>query len=124
MLATHRNTQPVPEYTCQKLRFESQQHFQILVRASIKMTFDMDNFTALPHHYTSAPVHQVPLASPSSNTMFQQFDLYLWVFALGTCATFSYATPLRSYFTQYLEAIEWLFYGPQLLAKRYVRHCN
>lgn len=97
--------------------------FEQFVRTSTKMTFEMNNFTALPHHYTSEPVHQVSLASSPFGTMFQQFDMYTWIFALGTCATFSYATPIRSYLTQYFEALEWLFYGPQLLAKRYVRHC-
>ncbi|KAH7075664.1 cytochrome P450 [Paraphoma chrysanthemicola] len=84
------------------------------------MTSSMINSTSFPDQYAYASTHQISFVVSSEQIMFQDLFVSTWFLVLGSCVAFPFVTRFRSYITQCLNACEWLFCGPQLLAKRYV----
>lgn len=91
---------------------------------NMNLNLNIIKSTSYPERYASVPVHQVSPVILTNRIMLQDLLVVTCFLALGSWITFPFVTHIRSYIAQYAEAVEWLFHGPQLLAKRYVSSGN
>jgi hypothetical protein len=103
-------------------------HSPYVSRSIERTLFDknsnMLNSTYCSEQCASVLVHQAPMVFRSNEIMLQDLFVLTCYLSLGICVIFPFVTRFRLYIAQCSEALEWLFHGPQLLAKRYVSAWN